>query len=105
MWRFVIFAIVLFSFAPTFYELGQRNHVRPERQFELVHNFPTDYNFYLSRIRQGIEGRTTAYEKYTSEPHNGSFIHEMYVLMGRIGEFVRVPWGRSGDVYHVARFV
>lgn len=96
---------VLFSLFPTGYELANKGRLRPNRAFELVHNFPTDYNFYLSRIRQGIEGRWTVLEKYTSEPHSGSFLHVLYLWMGRVGQWVRVPWGRSGDVYHVGRIV
>lgn len=96
---------VIVSFFPTFYELNERYRLRPERYFELVHNFPTDYNFYLSRIRQGIEGRTTVIEKYTSEPHEGGYIQVLYLFLGWLGRWSRVPWERGGDVYHVARFV
>ncbi|MDO8451694.1 MAG: hypothetical protein Q7S76_02385 [bacterium] len=105
VFSFLCVAFLLFSLFPTLYELGNQAALRPNRAFELVHNFPTDYNFYLSRIRQGIEGRTTVVEKYTSELHEGSAIHGFYLLLGRVGQWVRVPWGRSGDVYHVARIV
>ncbi len=101
----LIVGFVLFSLVPTFYELSRAGDIQPNRHFELVHNFYTDYNFYLSRIREGLSGRWTVVEKYTSEPHSGSLIHEMYLLMGRVGRMVRVPWGRAGDVYHVARVV
>lgn len=99
------FFFVFLSFTPTFYELNVQEKMRPERYFELVHNFYTDYNFYLSRIRQGMEGNFLVHEKYTSEPHSGSLIHVLYVAMGWIGRFVHVPYFRPGDVYHVARFV
>lgn len=105
IWGVVITGFVLFSMAPAFYELSRAGDIHPERHFELVHNFYTDYNFYLSRIREGLEGRWTVTEKYTSEPHAGSVIHELYVLMGQVGRVVRVPMGRAGDVYHVARVV
>lgn len=105
VWNALIIGFMLFSLTPALYELSRAGDLHPDRQFELVHNFPTDYNFYLSRIREGLEGRWTVVEKYTSEPHNGSLIHEMYLLMGRVGRMVSVPWGRSGDIYHVARIV
>jgi len=101
----LIAGFVLSSLAPSVYELSRKDMLQTDRQFELVHNFPTDYNFYLSRIREGLEGRVTVTEKYTSEPHTGSLIHEMYLLMGRAGRFARVPYHRAGDVYHVARIV
>lgn len=95
----------MFSLASTVYELSRSGDIHTNRQFELVHNFPTDYNFYLSRIREGLEGRWTVVEKYTSEPHRGSFIHATYLLMGKAGAFARVPLWRAGDIYHVARIV
>lgn len=101
----LILGFVLFSLAPTFYELSRAGDLHPERSFELVHNFPTDYNFYLSRIREGLEGRWTVVEKYTSESHAGSFMHEFYLVIGQVGRFVRVPLHRAGDIYHIARIV
>lgn len=88
-----------------FYELSRQNDLHPARQFELVHNFYTDYNFYLSRIREGREGAWTVTEKYTSEPHEGSYIQIMYLLMGKVSAWVGVPWPNSGDTYHTARIV
>jgi len=102
---FVIIAFVLFSLAPSAYELSRAHTLQSNRQFELVHNFPTDYNFYLSRIRMGLEGKWTVHEVYTTEQHNGSFIHEFYLLLGKVGAWVRVPSYRPADVYHVARIV
>lgn len=105
VWSLLVFGFVLFSLVPTFYEISRVGDLRPDRQFELVHNFYTDYNFYLSRIREGFEGRWTVVEKYTSEPHSGTLIHEMYLLMGRVGRMLRVPWWRMGDIYHMGRIV
>ena len=101
----MVVLFVVFSFVPTFYELYNRNKLPEIRAFELVHNFPTDYNFYLSRIRQGLEGRLTVVERYTSEPHRGSFIHVFYSLLGWIGKFSRVPVERVDAIYHAARLV
>lgn len=105
IWGSVILFFVLFSLVPNFYELSRMNDVHPDRYFELVHNFYTDYNFYLSRIRQGREGALTVHEKYTSEPHQGSYIQIMYLLMGKVSAWIGVPWPRSGDTYHMARIV
>ena len=105
IFTFIIIAFVLFSFAPSLYELSRAGGLPSIRQFELVHNFPTDYNFYLSRIRMGIAGKWTVQELYTTEQHNGSFIHEFYLLLGKVGAWARVPQNRPADVYHVARVV
>lgn len=100
---FLILFFILFSFAPTFYEWSVRDRIRPERYFELVHNFPTDYNLYLSRIRQGKEGAWLATEKYTSEPHAGSLSQVLYVVIGRLADFSHVQTPYVWFAYHVAR--
>lgn len=105
MWGGLVLFFVLFSLVPMFYELSRQKDLHPDRQFELVHNFYTDYNFYLSRIREGREGAWTVTEKYTSEPHKGSYIQIMYLLMGKVSAWVGVPWPNSGDTYHTARIV
>ena len=105
MWAALVLFFVIFSLVPMFYELSRAGDLHPERYFELVHNFPTDYNFYLSRIREGREGALTVQEKYTSEPHPGSYIQIMYLLMGKVSAWLNVPWPRSGDTYHAARIV
>ncbi len=101
----LIVLFLLASLAPAYYELSHRDRLPPTREFELVHNFPTDFNFYLSRIRQGIEGNRTVREQYTSEPHQGSYIHVFYLVLGWFGAWTRTPWHRAADVYHVARIV
>jgi len=105
VFAFLILLFLLGSLAPTFYEITHRDRLPGVREFELVHNFPTDFNFYLSRIRQGIEGNVTVREQYTSEPHQGSFIHVFYLWLGWLGAWSRTPWHRAADVYHVARIV
>lgn len=95
------FVIVGMSF--TIYEWQIRAKTKPERFFELVHNFPTDYNFYLSRIRQGKEGAWLAREKYTSEDHNPSLSQVLYVLIGRVSDWAHVQTPYVWVSYHVMR--
>ncbi|MFH0749717.1 MAG: hypothetical protein V1917_02255 [Candidatus Gottesmanbacteria bacterium] len=101
----LIFAFVLFSFFPTFYELKRSDALPTDRSFELIHNYITDYNFYLSRIRQGWEGRTTVLETYTNEPHRGTIIHELYLLLGQLARFIPEASSAVPYAYHVARAV
>jgi hypothetical protein len=100
----LIIGFVLFSFVPTLYELLSSYRVKPVRYFELVHNFPTDYNLYLSKIRQGKEGAWLAKEKYTSEPHDGSLLQILYVFIGRISDMVKIQTPYIWIAYHVMRF-
>ncbi len=102
---FLSLFFVLFSFSPSLYEIAHQDRLKPIRAFELVHNFPTDYNFYLSRIRQGMEGRLTVVERYTSEIHQGSFLQEFYLILGWTGRLLQIPPRESAYVYHIARLV
>jgi len=101
----LIVCFVLFSFVPTFYELGRSADLPGNRSFELIHNYITDYNFYLSRIREGWDGRTTLLEIYTNEPHHGTIIHELYLVLGRMARFISNAAVAVPYAYHAARFV
>ncbi len=87
---FLLFFFLIFSFYPTIFELSKANKLYDkDREFILEHNYYwPDYNLYLSKIRQGWEGRWSALEKYTSEPHQGSLIQEFYVVLGKIGKIL-----------------
>jgi hypothetical protein len=104
-WTIIILSFVLFSFVPTFYELKQSEKLTPARSFELVHNYFTDYNFYLSRIRQGYDGKWLVHEIYTNEPHKGTIIHELYLLLGQAARFIPDDAFAVPAAYHVARAV
>lgn len=86
---FFSFLLLGLSFAPTIYESFEGQKLGDLRRVFLwgEHNYTYDYNVYLSRIRQGAEGRWTVINKYTTEPHSGSFLHEFYLLSGKIGRF------------------
>lgn len=100
---FLILFIVFFSMIPTFYEYAERWKIKPIRYFELVHNFPTDYNLYLSKIREGKEGAWLATEKYTAEPHGGSLSQILYVIIGRVSDWSHVQTPYLWFSYHVMR--
>ncbi len=93
---------VLFSFSPSLYEIYNAKNLPSERTFVLEHNYLFDYNFYLSRIHEGQEGKWTVVEKYYNQPHQGSLFQVFYLLLGKLG-------GLGGltpqVVYHLARLV
>src|SRR3989338_322614 len=99
---FLSFLFVLFSFSPTIYEIEQKSLLPPERYFELVHNYMFDYNFYLSRIREGYENRWLVTEKYYNQPHAGSLIQIIYLYLGKFGNLLQVD---PSTVYHTARII
>lgn len=93
---------VLFSFLPTFYEIQQSKYIPADREFVLQHNYMFDYNFYLSRIRQGMEGRSTVIETYYNQPHAGSLFQILYLWAGKIGVLFHLS---SEAIYHLMRFL
>ncbi len=100
---FLIGFFLLFSMTPTLYEWMNRWKIKPIRYFELVHNFPTDYQLYLSKIRQGKEGAWLAKEKYTTEPHEGSLSQILYVFIGRVSDWLHVQTPYVWLSYHTMR--
>jgi hypothetical protein len=83
---FLILFFFCFSFYPTYFEINNAHTIADptHRQFILEHNYYwPDYNLYLSKIRQGLEGKWLAIERYTSEPHQGSLIQIFYVMLGK----------------------
>ena len=103
-WGILIGFFILFSFSPTVYELSQKEKLNG-RTFELVHNYITDYNFYLSRIREGMEGRWTVIEQYTSESHGGSLVQIFYLLLGKTDNHAPTMLLGVTGAYHSARIV
>lgn len=92
----------LFSFSPSLYEIITQDKLPPERSFVLEHNYMFDYNFYLSRIRQGQEGRWLVSEKYYNLSHQGSLIQIFYLYLGKVGNLI----GLSPEfIYHLARLI
>lgn len=100
----VLFSIlfVLFSMLPTFYEYLNKDKIPRNRYFTLEHNYNFDYNFYLSRIRQGMTGRWTVTEKYYNQPHQSSLFQIIYLYLGRIGGFFNTS---ETAIYQSGRFI
>jgi hypothetical protein len=100
----IILAIVFvaFSFFPSAYEIYESRKIPNYREFVLEHNYMFDYNFYLSRILEGQEGRLLVVEKYYNKPHSGSLFQILYLYLGKIGGLLKLTpdW-----VYHISRLV
>lgn len=99
---FLSIFFVLLSLVPSFYELSLVNKIPSERYFLLEHNYLFDFNFYLSRIRQGMEGRWTVTEKYYNKPHKSSLFQIGYLYLGKIGGIFRLG---PNAIYHISRVI
>jgi hypothetical protein len=74
----------------------------PNRSYAGTIFYTDDYAVYASVIEQGINGRWTVLDKYTSEPHQSSLIHIHYLLMGKIGGVFGLS---SIAIYHLNRLM
>lgn len=79
------------AFSPFIYELLATSRFLDESRYPLFEtNFPPDLRVYLSRMRQGAEGKWLVSEKYTTEPHRPSVFHFSYLLMGKLAGWVGI---------------
>lgn len=92
---------VFLSFLPSFDEIRSIRKLPENRTFTLDHNYLFDYNFYLSRIREGSEGRWLVTEKYYNQPHKPSLFQIFYLVWGKLGYFGFDP----PTLYHAARVI
>lgn len=84
----LIFSVLLFLSFPTSIMIYRWAVTPPDRVFAGTFGFSDDYNVYTSIITQGIRGRWTVINKFTSLPHPGAFVHEEYLLLGK---FLHLP--------------
>ena len=98
----VFFIIFLTIFLNFFSFLSRSWQTPPGRIFSGAQFYTDDYAVYVSYIRQGQEGRWTTTDKFTSEPHPSSLIHEEYLLWGKLTGLFRLSPIFS---YHLARLI
>lgn len=80
------FSFLFLSFLPNVYEASVSNLLPPNRTMVWgEHSYTYDYNVYLSKIRQGKEGRWTVVDKYDNHPQQkGVFLVMLYLISGKI---------------------
>ena len=91
---FIFASLILFiSYLPNLYEASQIEKLSHDRiMIWGEHIYTYDYNVYLSKIRQGDEGRLTIINKYDNQPQQkGIFLQMTYLLSGKIGGLFGIP--------------
>lgn len=82
--------------------------------FSGIQFYSDDYAVYTHTIMQGLRGRWTVVDKFTSEPHLGSLFHIQYLLLGKVlgppVESILSIFGLTlippaAIVYHLSRFL
>src|SRR3989344_2427005 len=97
------FLFLLTSYIPNFYEASIANLLPSDRVMTPAeHMYTYDYNVYLSKIRQGTEGRWRVVDKYdNSTNQKGVFLQMLYLLAGKIGVLGLSP----GLIFHLLRSI
>lgn len=54
-------------------------------EYTFLHNSISDYPYYVSFTNQGVYGRTTTIDQFTSESQSPGFIHIFYLWLGVLG--------------------
>ncbi|HEX7542948.1 MAG TPA: hypothetical protein VF385_02625 [Patescibacteria group bacterium] len=99
-----VFLILFLSYIPNLYEASIVGLLPPNRtMIQGEHIYTYDYNTYLSKIRQGQEGRLSVVDKYDNHPsQRGVFLQMLYLLSGKLaGIFNFSP----PFTYHLLRIV
>ena len=68
-----------------------------------IHNNAIDYAVYVNFVKQGLDGQSTLYNRFTSELHQGGLVVPFYLILGRL-------WRLTGVidphiVYHSTRII
>ncbi len=84
---FFSFLFLFLSYLPNIYEVSLVNSLPADRVMVWgEHIYTYDYNVYLSKIRQGQEGRWSVVDKYDNHPDaKGIFLQMLYLLAGKLG--------------------
>jgi len=99
-----VFLMLFLSYIPNLYEASVVRLFPPDRiMIQGEHIYTYDYNTYLSKIRQGQEGRLSVVDKYDNHPQEkGVFLQMFYLLSGRLTKV----FGFSPTLsYHLLRTV
>jgi hypothetical protein len=88
----IVFFFLFLSYVPNIYEAALTDQVPPDRTMIWgEHIYTYDYNVYLSKIRQGQEGRFSIVDKYDNNTNQkGVFLQMLYVLSGKIGALLHL---------------
>lgn len=93
-------AVILFlAYYPTFHHWQS---TPDDRVWTGTTFYSDDYAVYVHTIHQGMRGRWTVVDKFTSEPHAGSFLHIYYLLAGK---FFSLFGLNAITTYHLLRIL
>lgn len=105
--EFWVIFLIIFSVGITLNlfvnEVWETRNLPNDRFATYEFNFLPDFNAYLSKMTQGARGEVLVHERFTAEPHEGSLLQILYLILGKIG--IGIMGMRVDVAYHFWRFV
>ncbi len=83
--------------------VGKLAQIDPGHTYIPIHNSLSDYSFYVSVVRQGVDGSITVFNPFATETHEGSVIHFFYLAIGMVARSIGVS--DAHIAYHASRYV
>jgi len=100
---FIIITLIMLTLNASPWVMRMRNNPSG-RAFLAIHNSESDYPFYVSFIRQGLDGQWLSRDMYAvEEQKNGSIAYWFYILIGQVGRVF--GFFDAHSVYHIGRYV
>ena len=96
----LITVILLLSILP---DIMKWKNTPEGRVYNPIHNCAQDYVLYLSYEKQGLDGQSTLYNLFTSEPHPGALANPFYLFLGRLWRTSHIS--DLHVVYHTTRIL
>ena len=66
-----------------------------------IHNCALDYVLYTNYTKQGLDGQTTLFDRFTTEIHPGALANPFYLFLGNVWRVTQIT--DPNIVYHVSR--
>ena len=97
----IVFLITfLFLFIGLFPTVSFYLRTPKNSDYTFLHNSVSDYPYYISFIRQGLEGKTKTVDQFTTELQTPALLHIFYLVLGRIGSIFSLS---AIQIYFFAR--
>ena len=87
----IVVFLTLLVFIISFYYLFYYSSIAPAGTvFPLIHNHNFDYNFYLSLMRQSMEGRWLFITRFSPEVFPPRFVYFTFLLLGKVAQITHL---------------
>ena len=100
-WVLVVLMSTIIIFLNVFPDMRKLMQTPQNAVYQPIHNNHADFAIYINYIRQGLEGKSTLTDRFTTEAHGGRLVNPYYLVLGRIGRVCSIT--DPLFLYHTAR--